>query len=155
MEERIIDLRGFKPQPREHELMPAGKYKLTCVKAERKKSDKTGGTYIQASFSILEGLYARRQIFMNFNLTNPSEKAVEIGKENIWNYFECAGKNPESITGPSDFVGLNVWAMVKITPPKDQFSAKNEINYFMKNEPQAQQDIGLGFKFDSNDRLPF
>lgn len=152
---KLFDLKGYKPQSREFELMPAGKYKLTCVDAQFKQSEK-GGTYIKAAFSILEGLYARRQIFMNFNLSNPNEKAVEIGKENIWNYFECAGKNPELMGSPSDFVGLNVTAMVKITPPRDGYNAKNEIHYFVKNEPQAaSQDVGLGFKFDNNDRLPF
>lgn len=150
---KLFDLKGVKSQAKkDFELMPAGKYNLICTNATLEKS-KTGGKYIKAEFTVMDGEFAKRKLWMNFNIENANPKAVEIGLEQLKSLGECAGADTDKMETLSDLLELEVTAMVKITPASGSYSEKNEIHYFIPKEITTKSKST--FSFYDKDLMPF
>jgi hypothetical protein len=79
------DDRNFDP-------VPKGLYRLRCLEAKEKATNNGKGVYISAQFEIVEGPYAKRRVFHNFNIENPSEQAQRIGRSQVSAWARACGK---------------------------------------------------------------
>ena len=62
---------------------PKGNYKLQAVEAEEKETAKRNGTYIKVKFEVVSGEHTGRLLWENFNVSNPSEVAQRIGRQQL------------------------------------------------------------------------
>ena len=72
--------------------IPAGDYVLKCLEAEE-KATKSGGTMIKAKFEVVSpSEFAGRWVWNNYNVVNASEKAQNIGRQQLVQWAIAAGK---------------------------------------------------------------
>jgi len=89
---------GFAPSdvdastPASYDPLPAGDYTLKAIEAEEKNTSKGDGSYIKVKFEVTEGEYAGRLVWNNFNINNPSEKAQNIGRQQLVAWATACGK---------------------------------------------------------------
>lgn len=74
-----------------YDPIPAGDYTLKALEAEEKET-KAGGTMIKVKFEVVSGEYAGRLIWDNFNVVNASEKAQNIGRQQLVAWATACGK---------------------------------------------------------------
>ena len=65
------------------EPIEAGEYKAMIVEATNKPTKNGQGSYLELKYQILEGQYAKRNLWLRLNLKNPSVKAVEWAKRDL------------------------------------------------------------------------
>ena len=73
------------------EPIPNGDYTLKALEAEE-KSTSTGGTMIKVKFEVVGGEHSGHWIWQNFNIVNKSEKAQQIGRQQIVAWATACGK---------------------------------------------------------------
>lgn len=78
--------------PVSYDPIPAGEYVLKAVEAEEKQTSKGDGSYIKVKFEVVKGEYAGRLLWNNFNVNNPSEKAQQIGRQQLVAWATACGK---------------------------------------------------------------
>jgi hypothetical protein len=61
-----------------YEIIPAGWYNAMIDESEMKPTKDGSGAYLQVRFSIIDGQYANRKVFMRLNLRNSNPVAQEI-----------------------------------------------------------------------------
>ncbi|MGQ9919368.1 MAG: DUF669 domain-containing protein [Bryobacteraceae bacterium] len=82
--------------------IPAGKY-LAMITASEMKPNKTGtGSYLELVFTIVEGEYKGRQLWVRLNLDNPNELAVKIARAELSAICRAVG-----VLTPRDSVELH------------------------------------------------
>lgn len=74
-----------------YDPLPRGDYKMKCLDAELKDT-KAGGQYIEAKFEVVGGEYDGRFVWNNFNIVNASEKAQNIGRQQLVSWATACGK---------------------------------------------------------------
>ena len=74
-----------------YDPIPAGDYTLKALEAEEKET-KAGGLMIKVKFEVVSGEYAGRWIWDNFNVVNASEKAQNIGRQQLVAWATACGK---------------------------------------------------------------
>ena len=62
------------------EPLPAGKYLAAITESEMKPTKNGGGSYLQLTFTVLEGEYKNRVVWARLNLQNPNAVAAKIAK---------------------------------------------------------------------------
>lgn len=72
--------------------IPAGKYEAWLVEADVKTTKAGTGQYLKLQFEVLDGEYAKRKVFMNLTVKNPSAKAQEIGLGQLSALCKALGK---------------------------------------------------------------
>ena len=71
------------------EPVPAGTYEVQVTDADLKTTQKGDGQYISMELSIVRNPeYQGRKIFANITVSNPSQKAVDIGRAQIMDLCE-------------------------------------------------------------------
>lgn len=78
--------------PVEYDPIPEGEYILKALEAEEKETSKGDGSYIKVKFEVAKGEYAGRLLWQNFNINNPSERAQQIGRQQIVAWATACGK---------------------------------------------------------------
>lgn len=73
------------------EPIPDGDYTLKALEAEEKATS-TGGTMIKVKFEVVGGEHNGHWIWQNFNVVNKSEKAQQIGRQQIVAWATACGK---------------------------------------------------------------
>ena len=120
-----------------YEPIPEGTYTVKLTKSEEKATKSGNGSYINATFEVVEGDHSGRLIFQKFLIDHPSAKAVEIGKNQLNKFLGAVGVRngladlEEDTTRLSEFTNKLVNAKVKIELPNDpKYSAQNKITNF-------------------------
>jgi hypothetical protein len=120
---------GFDPSTTEaaetfgvrQEPIPNGKYKAVATSAVRKHNKADTGWFWELTFSIIEGQYEGRTVVHRFNMANPSDEAVAIGRSHMKRYLESIG-NLE----PKDEEALcHIAVFVTVTCKKSTFVNRN------------------------------
>lgn len=89
---------GFNPReveasaPINYDPIPKGEYKLKATEAETKQTKDKSGDYINATFEVASGEYTGRKIWHIFNVNNKSEKAQQIGRQDLVAWATACGK---------------------------------------------------------------
>jgi hypothetical protein len=74
-----------------YDPIPDGDYTLKAIDAEEKETAK-GGTMIKAKYEVVDGEYAGRWIWHNFNVVNASATAQNIGRGQLKAWATACGK---------------------------------------------------------------
>ena len=114
----INDFLGFNPHETEaaaslegrQEPIPNGRYRAAATSAAKKPNKKKDGWFWEFTFSIIEGEYEGRTVACRFNLANPNEQAVAIGRSQMKRYLEAIG-NVEP-NDENEMLNIAVWITV-------------------------------------------
>jgi len=112
--------------------IPAGKY-LAAITASEMKATKNGqGSYLQLTFTLLEGEYKNRLLWARLNLNNPNATAVKIARSELSAICHAVG-----VMQPKDSVELHNLPLVitvKLKKREDTGELTNEIKGY---EPKS------------------
>jgi hypothetical protein len=112
---------GFEP-------IPAGKYRAQVTETELKQTKAQDGQLLKAKFEILDGEFAGRAIFTNYNLVNKNKQAQEIGLGQLKALATYSGHpNPNMIRNSEELHNRPVVITVKLRPAKGEYDASNDI----------------------------
>ncbi len=128
----MADLNGFNANEVEpsasFEALPAGKYLAAITDSEMKPTKNGSGSYLQLTFTILEGDCKGRVVWARLNLVNPNQTAVKIAQSELSAVCRAAG-----VMTPKDSCELHnipVLITVKVKKRDDNGELTNEIKGF-------------------------
>ena len=117
------------PQPTRTEFtpLPAGWYLVTIHSAEVRQTKAGNGQYIKLRYDIVGGEHGGRVVFGNLNTRNSSEKAQEIGRQQLGELMRAIGL--PTIQDTDQLVGgtLEIKLSVRDDP---QWGVSNEVKGF-------------------------
>jgi hypothetical protein len=114
------------------EPLPAGKYLAAITESEMKATKSGSGSYLQLTFTILEGEFKNRVLWARLNLNNPNATAVKIARGELSAICRAVG-----VMQPRDSVELHnipLRISVKLKKREDTGELTNEIKGY---EPKA------------------
>lgn len=114
--------------------LPAGWYLATIHSAEVKATKAGNGQYIKLRYDIVGGEHASRVVFGNLNTKNASEKAQEIGRQQLGELMRAIGL--PTIQDTDQLVGgvLEIKLSVRDDP---QWGVSNEVKGFRASNHSA------------------
>jgi len=137
----MADLNGFDARTVEptadFEPIPAGKYLAAITDSEMKPTKAGTGSYLELTFTILEGEYKNRVLWARLNLNNPNATAVKIARSELSAICRAVG-----VMQPKDSVELHnlpLTLRVKVKKREDTGELVNEIKGYAKKEAAAGQ----------------
>jgi len=132
----MADLNGFNAHDVEptasFEAIPAGKYLAAITESEMKPTKNGSGSYLQLTFTILEGEHKGRVVWARLNLVNPNQTAVKIAQSELSAVCRAVG-----VMTPKDSCELHnipLLVTVKIKKRQDSGELANEVKGF---EPKS------------------
>ncbi len=105
--------------------IPAGKYLAAITESEMKPTKNGNGSYLQLTFTIVEGDYQGRVLWARLNLNNPNATAVKIAKSELSAICHAVG-----VMQPRDSAeihNLPLLINVKVKKRADNDELTNEI----------------------------
>ena len=72
-------------------VMPAGEYDVVIVGSEMKTTNNGNGSYLKLEMQVLGGEFQNSRLWDNLNLSNPSEKAVQIARGKLSSICRAVG----------------------------------------------------------------
>ena len=114
------------------EPLPAGKYLAAITESEMKPTKSGSGSYLQLTFSILEGEYKSRILWARLNLNNPNATAVKIARSELSAICHATG-----VMQPRDSVDLHNLPLVitvKCKKREDTGELTNEIKGYARKD---------------------
>lgn len=127
------------------EPLPAGEYLATITESEMKPTKSGSGSYLQMTFTILDGEFRGRVLWARLNLNNPNATAVKIARGELSAICRAVG-----VMQPRDSVDLHNLPLVisvKLKKRDDTGELTNEIKGYAKkdaadaNGQQAQAPV--------------
>ena len=119
------------------EPLPAGKYLAAVTESEMKPTKSGSGSYLQLTFTILEGEYTNRVLWARLNLNNPNATAVKIARSELSAICHAVG-----VMQPRDSVDLHNLPLVitvKCKKRDDTGDLANEIKGYARKDAANDQ----------------
>jgi hypothetical protein len=118
----------------EYAPLPAAWYLATIHSAEVKVTKAGNGEFIKIRYDLVGGEHANRVVFGNLNTKNPSEKAQEIGRQQLGELMRAIGL--PTIQDTDQLVGgtLEIKLSVRDDP---QWGVSNEVRGFRASNHSA------------------
>jgi hypothetical protein len=119
------------------EPIPAGKYLAAITESEMKPTKNGSGSYLQLTFTILEGEYKNRVAWARLNLANPNATAVKIARSELSAICHAVG-----VMQPRDSLELHnvpLLITVKVKKREDTGELTNEIKGYEPKSVAAGQ----------------
>ena len=119
------------------ETLPAGKYLAAITESEMKPTKNGSGSYLQLTFTIIEGEFKNRVIWARLNLNNPNTTAEKIAKSELSAICHAVG-----VMQPRDSVELHnlpLLISVKLKKREDTGELTNEIKGYESKAASAGQ----------------
>jgi len=128
----MANLNGFNANEVEpsasFEAIPAGKYLAAITDSEMKPTKNGGGSYLQLTFTILEGEFKGRVLWARLNLENPNATAVRIALSDLSSICRAVGvMQPHD---SSELHNIPLLITVKVKKRSDNDDLTNEIKGF-------------------------
>jgi len=137
----MADLDGFNAHEVEptasFEAIPAGKYLAAITDSEMKPTKNGSGSYLQLTFTILEGEYKGRVVWARLNLVNPNQTAVKIAESELSAVCRAVG-----VMTPKDSCELHdipLLITVKVKKRDDNGELTNEVKGYEPKSAAAGQ----------------
>jgi len=114
------------------EPLPAGKYLAAITESEMKATKSGSGSYLQLTFTILEGEFKNRVLWARLNLNNPNATAVKIARGELSAICRAVG-----VLQPRDSVDLHNLPLVitvKVKKREDTGELTNEIKGYARKD---------------------
>ena len=115
------------------EPIESGNYTLKALEAEEKET-KSGGTMIKVKFEVVGVKNAGHWIWQNFNITNKSEKAQAIGRQQLVAWATACGKPNADDT--DKLIDKPFKAAVGISKGTGGYADSNEVKAFLFEEDE-------------------
>lgn len=117
------------PAPADYSPIPEGEYTLKALDAEEKSTARGDGSYIKVKFEVTKGEHAGRLLWQNFNVNNPSERAQQIGRQQLVAWATACGRPDAEDT--DQLLERPFLAAVAIEPGRGGYKDSNRIKAFM------------------------
>jgi len=117
--------------------IPAGKYLAAITESEMKPTKSGSGSYLQFTFTIVEGDCKNRVLWARLNLNNPNATAVKIARGELSAICRAIG-----VMQPKDSVELHnipLVIVVKLKKRQDTGELTNEIKGYESKASAAGQ----------------
>ena len=117
--------------------IPAGKYLAAITESEMKDTKAGTGSYLQLTFTIIEGEHKNRILWARLNLNNANATAVKIARGELSAICHAVG-----VLQPRDSIELHnlpLLITVKCKKRDDTGEIVNEIKGYAKKEAAAGQ----------------
>ena len=116
------------------ELLPPGDYTVMVAHASEETTRNGDGKYVGIELEVVGGVEGGRKLFSNFNIVNPSPKAVEIGRSDFAKFLRACGK--PVINTPEEVQGSTLKVTVGVKKRKDNGENQNVVKkYTAVNAP--------------------
>jgi len=136
----MANLNGFNASEIEptsnFEPLPAGKYLAAITESEMQPTKNGNGSYLQLTFTVIEGQYKNRVLWARLNLNNPNATAEKIARSELSAICHAVG-----VMQPRDSVELHnlpLVIVVKLKKREDTGELTNEIKGYERKAPAAQ-----------------
>lgn len=113
---------------RSYDLIPEGWYNATITKAELNNTKAGTGQKIDMRYDITGPTQQGRVVFGTVNVRNQSQKAEEIGRQQLGEIMRAVGL--AKIQDTDELVGGSICVRVKIKPAENGYDARNEVSGF-------------------------
>ena len=113
---------------RSFDLIPEGWYNATITKAELNNTKAGTGQKIDMRYDITGPTQQGRVVFGTVNVRNQSQKAEEIGRQQLGEIMRAVGL--AKIQDTDELVGGSICVRVKIRPAENGYDARNEVSGF-------------------------
>lgn len=137
----MADLNGFDARTVEpntaFEAIPVGKYIAAITESEMKPTKAGTGSYLQLTFTVLDGDYKNRVLWARLNLHNPNATAVKIARSELSAICQAVG-----VLSPKDSAELHNLPLVitvKLKKREDTGDLTNEIKGYASKESASGQ----------------
>ena len=111
---------------------------LLVVSDVKERTTQKGGKAINLTFEIVGGDFNRWKVTKNFNIVNESEKAQEIGLQQLKTFMHCAGMDTTKLEKINDLMNQKVRA--KVGTRTDDGKEFLDIKYFISKDEQPSND---------------
>lgn len=116
-----------------YDPLPAGMYNATIAGAELKTS-KSGGQYLNVRYDITGPSHVGRVVFGMLNLTNPNQRAEEIGRQQLGELMRAIGL--DNLKDSDQLIGGRL--KVKVTvESSEQYGEQNRVQGFRADDSAA------------------
>lgn len=129
--------------------IPAGKYLAAITESEMKPTKNGSGSYLQLTFTVLEGEHKGRVLWARLNLNNPNATAVKIARSELSAICHAVG-----VMQPRDSVDLHnlpLLITVKLKKREDTGDLTNEIKGY---EPKSTANADVPQQAPANSNTP-
>lgn len=117
----IFDVNAM-PEGKSYDLVPDGWYNAVISKADLGQTKAGNGQKIDVRFDITGPTHQGRAIFTAINVRNPSQKAEEIGRQQLGEIMRAIGLS--QVQDTDQLVGGQLQIKVKIKNPSDEDKAR-------------------------------
>ena len=119
----------------DYEPLPEGWYSAEIGDAEIRVTKDGTGQYIRCRYNITGPTKAGRVVFGNLNIMNKSQKAEEIGRQQLGELMRCIGLG--RIEDTDQLIGCPLQIKLSIRPAENGYAAQNEVRGFRAPEGAA------------------
>ncbi len=126
-------------------VLPRGEYLLHAIESELKTTKRGDGQYLRFRFAVASGNSAGASVWMNFNVANPNDMAVQIGKRQLAEFSRAVGV--PNWTNTQDLHNKVFKANVDIEPGTNGMEDSNTIKKFLRDE-SGVDPLRTGGNFD-------
>lgn len=113
---------------RSYDLLPDGWYNVTITKAELGTTKAGTGQKIDIRYDITGPTQQGRVLFGALNIRNPSQKAEEIGRQQLGEIMRAVGL--AKVQDTDELIGKSLAVKVKTKPAENGYEARNEVAGF-------------------------
>jgi len=113
---------------RSYDLLPDGWYNVTITKAELGTTKAGNGQKIDMRYDITGPTNQGRVIFGALNIRNPSQKAEEIGRQQLGEIMRAVGL--AKVQDTDELIGKSLAVKVKTRAAENGYEARNEVAGF-------------------------
>ena len=119
----------------DYEPLPEGWYSAEIGDAEIRVTKDGTGQYIRCRYNVTGPTKAGRVVFGNLNIMNKSQKAEEIGRQQLGELMRCIGLG--RIEDTDQLIGCPLQIKLSIRPAENGYAAQNEVRGFRVAEGAA------------------
>lgn len=132
------EMKGFEP-------LPIGVYTVAIIKSEMNDTKAGDGKYLSLQFKVLEGEHAKRYVFTNLNLINPSQEAVEIAQRELKSICVACGIEGE-LEDSVDLHDIPLGLKLGIKASTAEWPASNTIKKYYAEADIPEDEGGTPFE---------
>ena len=118
-----------------YDPLPPGWYDATIGAAEVKPTKDGTGQYIKVKYQITGPTHSGRIVFGNINVRNASQKAEEIGRQQLGELMRAL--NIPRLTDTDQLIGGMLAIKLDIRAATEQYAAQNEVRGFRAGNGMA------------------
>lgn len=123
--DEVFDINALPEGGNSFDPIPAGWYEAKITGAELKTTKAGTGKYIAVRYDIIGPTHEGRVVFGNLNIRNPSQKAEEIGRQQLGDIMRAIGLS--RVQDTDELIGGRLMINLAVTQATEQYGAGNDI----------------------------